>query len=121
MGLLSAKLRGATLIEALVAIIVVAITFVMSAMMYINIISSDNSFQKLKAASTIREMLMDTYSRKDFMDTTFAQDSITFVKTVTIYPNTPKGIVLSFKAIGPNKQVLAACNELILRDGKDRE
>lgn len=115
MGVLSGKLGGATLIEALVAIIVVAITFVMSAMIYINVISSDNSFQKLKATSIIREMVIDTYSRNNLIDTTLTKDSITVIRTVTTYPNTPKGIVLSFKAFGPNKRFLASYTELVLR------
>jgi Tfp pilus assembly protein PilV len=115
MGLLAKKFRGATLIEALVAIIVVAITFVMSAMIYINIISSDNSFQKLRATSMIREMVIDTYSKNNLMDTTLVSDSITVIKSVANYSNTPKAVILSFKAFGPNKRFLAGYNELILR------
>jgi hypothetical protein len=42
-------------------------------------------------------------------------DSITITRTVYNYPNTQRGVVLSFKAFGPNKRFLASYNELILR------
>ncbi len=115
MGLLKHKVKGATLIEALVAIIVVAITFVMSAMIYINIISSDNSFQKLEATSIVKKLVIDTYANSNFIDTTMTQDSITIIKSVSKYPGISNAMLLSINAHGPNKRSLASYNEIILQ------
>jgi hypothetical protein len=114
-GVLKYKARGATLMEALVAIIVVMLGFVMGTMIYVNVMDSDKGFKKLEAASMVREIVAQTKSGDDFIEGKVTKDSITVVKSVVSYPNVPSLMILSVDAFDIKGYKLCTYNEIITR------
>jgi hypothetical protein len=113
MGILKYKAKGATLMEALVAIIVVMLGFVMGTMVYISVMDSDKGFRKLEAASMVREIVAETKSGDNFIEGKITRDSITVVKSIVSYPNVPSLMVLSIDAFDIKGYRLCTYNEII--------
>ena len=113
MGKLNYKLKSATLIEALVAIIIVMLAFVMAIYIYTGVMFSDNGFQKLKAVSTIRKIEADAKENDNYIEGKISLDSITYVKTVNKFKGINWAVVYSVKAKDCNGKKLATYNEII--------
>ena len=107
------KLKATTLIEGLIAIIIVLMAFLTAITIYINIMSSDNGFQKLKAISAIRQAVYDTHINKSYVDSKLKIDSITITKSINDCSSSQVTKVFTVKAADNKGHQLASYHELI--------
>jgi len=106
------KLKGATLIEAIVSMMIILMVFVMFIMVYTNVMGSDNGPKRLKATSIINNIVNQTYSTTNYTDTLEKQDSLTISRVVK-QGNSINSVQLIFKVIDKNGNILAKHEEII--------
>ena len=80
--ILNAKARAATLVESLVAMVIVLMSFGIALMIYVNIADSSNSQLKLNAHLTLSEALTETIQDEAYIDEETKKGILTIVKTV---------------------------------------
>lgn len=70
------KLSGNTLLEALVAMVVIIFCSTLATVIYLNVLSSQSTAQKLKAYYITQEVVQQTIERKDFLDAQFGYEGL---------------------------------------------
>lgn len=113
MALLTKKIPGATLIEALIAMVIVMLSFGIAITVYVNVISSGNQSQKLKCQFLLKKIAIETKQNHLFLDEKISSDEITVQKTVTPYSGNKNILQLNLKAYSPNEKLLSEYNELV--------
>lgn len=114
MGLLSKKIKGATIIEAIVSMMIIMIVFVMFIMVYVNVMSSDNGPKKLEALSEINELLDQAHAKRLYTDTVIKVDSLTIIRSMQKI-NSDSNSVLIVKVIDKNGSVIAKQSEIVIK------
>ena len=108
------KIKGSTLIEVLVAMIIVMVTFGIAMAIFINVSSSDRHVQKLKAQLLLSEVAIRTKAENSFIDATIELENITLNKTITSYREIPGLNILLLEAFDINGKKVAERKELII-------
>ena len=115
MALLNQKLKAATLVEALMALVIVMICFVIGSMIYVNVINSDNNRQEIKANLILNETALKTKEEKKFIDEKIeiGNENLIIQKTVILYKNIENLNLLTLIASDKKGRVIAQRKELI--------
>lgn len=114
MALLTKKVKASTLIEVMVALIIVMISFGIAMAIYVNVTHSDNQTQKLKAQLLLNETAIKTTNENSFIDEKTEMDGISVIKTVSSYEGTPGLHLLFLEAFDVNAKKIAERKELVI-------
>jgi hypothetical protein len=114
MGLLRKRIKGATIIEAIVSMMIIMVVFVMFVMIYINVMSADNGPKKMKALTAINELSHQARITGIYTDTVVKQDSLTIFRNVK-QSNSDNNMVLTLKVVDKKGNVIARQNEIIAK------
>ena len=114
MALLTKKVKASTLIEVMVAMIIVMISFGIAMIIYINVTRSDNQVQKLKVQLLLNETAIKTSNENSFMDEKTETDGIFVNKTVNSYNGIPGLNFLLLEAFDANGKKIAERKELVI-------
>ena len=112
--LLTVNLKAATLMEALIALILIMFCFVIGSMIYVNVVKSDNNRQELNANLLLHEITLKTIQEKKFIDEKIENENMTIQKTVTQYKNTNNLNLLTLTASDKKGRILAQHKELMV-------
>ena len=113
------KLKGATLIESMVAMIVVLLCFGIASMIYVNVMNSDNRRAELHAHLLLNELAMKAKQHDIFLDEEMREGELFITKKVETYNDVPGLIRLTITARNERDKVIATHNELICIACKD--
>lgn len=107
------KLKAATLIESLVAMVIIMLCFGVSAMIYINVLNGGNYRLKLNAHARLSEIAIESKNKKNFIDREIAGEKLDVKVSFSSY----KGSELSLmhiaaydkqgKLIGTRKEIIS--------------
>jgi hypothetical protein len=111
------KVKAATLIESIIALLLISIAFGISILTYISVLNSGNRNQKEVVHQIIRSLAIDTKSQSKFIEQSFEMDSITYFQTVEKV-NAQGLLQLNIKAKSGGK-LLEEYNEYIIGDDKN--
>ena len=114
MALLTKKIKGSTLIEVLVAMIIVMVSFGIAMAIFMNISSSGNHAQQLKAQLLLNKAAIRTKAENSFIDEISEGESIIINKTVTSYNGIPGLNLLLLQAFDINGKKIAERKELVI-------
>ena len=114
--LINSKLQASTLIESLIAMIIIVLSIGISAMIYSSILSSDKEFIKLKANKLIDAECVKTKTQQLFVDSEVKIDEFVIEKKISLYNDTENLYQISFMATDVNGNTIAIRNELIIND-----
>ena|SRR5688572_27984163 len=114
MALLSYKLKAATLIESLVAMVIMVLFFGIATMVYLNVMNADQHRQKLKVTLLLDDLAHQTKASGSFFDQVLKTEEMQIVQSIIAYNNTENLSVLSIKAFDLKGKLLAERNELIV-------
>ncbi|MDQ3192428.1 MAG: hypothetical protein M3Q58_12615 [Bacteroidota bacterium] len=114
MALLTKKIKASTLIEVIVALIIVMISFGIAMAIYVNVTYSDNQIQKLKANLILNETAIKTTNENSFIDEKTEVDGISVVKTVHSYEGIQGLNLLLLEAFDVNMKKIAERKELVI-------
>src|SRR5688572_23130512 len=114
MALLNYKLKGATLIESLVAMVIMVLFFGIATMVYLNVINADKHRQKLKITLLLDDLAHQTKLSNALFDQSLKTEDLQIMQSIVTYNNSEHLSVLSIKAFDLNGKLLAERNELIV-------
>ncbi len=114
MGTLNGKLRASTLIEVIVAMLIILASFGLA----LSVIDSNRKSMNTKLLTKAHQCVLSEKNRtlfeKRFFDETIEYGTIRIVKTVEGYPASPKLKKLEIQAINIDEKVLTSLHEIII-------
>lgn len=113
MALLKKKIKGATLIESLIAMAVIMLCFGIATTVYVNVISSGNQLQKLKSQLLLKKIAVETKQSRLFLDEKISFDEIVVQKKIILYSGLKNIVQLNLKAYSKTGKLLSEYNELV--------
>ena len=108
------KIKASTLIEVLIAMILVMFSFGIAMAIYINVSLSDHLVQKLKAELLLNETAIETKAGNSFIDEKTGLGNISVNKTVTSYNGISGLHLLLLEAFDVNGKKISERKELII-------
>ena len=107
------KLKAATLMESLVAMVVVLVCCGIASMIYVNVITSGNEREKLKAHLLLNEAAIKAKNENLFLDEEIRGETITIRKSIAPYKELPDISLLTLTAVDADGHVIETRKELI--------
>ena len=111
--IMNKRLPAFTLVQSLVAMVIVMFTMGLFTTIYVNIMKSSDHHRKIQASLLLDKMAMETKKGKVFLDAEIKTEAFIVEKKITPYGGATNLSVLSLKAIDKNQRFLAERNELI--------
>ncbi|MGQ0827042.1 MAG: type IV pilus modification PilV family protein [Bacteroidota bacterium] len=111
---LNHKLKASTLVESLIAMVILVVCLGVGTMIYTNVLDSGKQRKRLKALFLINKESMEIKSGKDFLDTEKQIGDWTIKRTVEKFDQAENLYKLELSVIDQNKKTIAVHNELIL-------
>ncbi len=106
------KLKATTLQETMVAMTISLITFSIGLMIFINIMRTEKSMEKLRASLLLKELILETKLNKTFINDEYEKGTFTIVKTISEIPENENLIKLTIE-IHKNQKPIVNSQELI--------
>ncbi len=108
------KIQAGTLIEVIVALIIILIVYGILTLFIQNISKQiGNNKQKIEAYFIIEKTFNETIQNNQFFDEEFVSNNITFTKSVVHYKNYKDLYDIQIVALDRNKKLLVEMNEII--------
>ena len=107
------RLKGSTLLESLIAMILLLIYIILATGVINNIIQSSNAIEKFKASLLTMELMNQTKIEERFIDEDFPGDQISLEKRVTKYQDCDDIIMIDITALSSTEKVLSHETSLI--------
>lgn len=116
MAQLNHNLKAATLMESLIAMILIVVCFGVATMIYTNVLDSDKQRLHLKAILILNKKAIETKTKKEFLDSEEQAGDWTIKKIIEHYPETENLYKLTLTALSKSGKTIAIRNELILTE-----
>ena len=107
------KLKAATLIESLVAMVIVMLCFGISAMIYVNVMNADNQRLKLSAHLLLNETAVLTKTGKNFLDREIKGERLDIKASFTKYRESSDLTLMTLTAVDKEGKLLGTRKEII--------
>jgi competence protein ComGF len=109
-------IKAATLIESLVAMIIIVLCLAIATMIYVNVLNSDKQRLRQKAQFMLDEEMLIIKREKHFFDFRKEAGDWTIEQTVVRYENTENLYHLKLLLLDNEGKILFCRNELILKE-----
>jgi len=110
----STKLRASTIVEVLIAMVIIVVVFGIAMMIYANVMRSSLSVKKIKAEAVLKEYLQNAEKSNGNITQSFSVDSLNIEQTVKSY-NAEKNLVeIDLVAYDANQQKVAELHKVII-------
>jgi hypothetical protein len=116
MGKLTKKLKAATLMESLIAMIIIIVCFGIGTMIYSNVLSSDKQRLKLKAILLLNQEAASIKKEHLFIDGEKQQGDYLIKRMIKKMNQTENVYILSLVAVNKEGKIIGTRNELIIVD-----
>ena len=107
------KLKGAVLLESMIAMIIVMLCFGLGVMIFTNVTSGSRNSLRILARARICTESVKTKEEKRYIDEDILCGEFTVRKRITPYLSSGKIFVLQYSAVMPDHKILAEAHELI--------
>lgn len=107
------KIKANTLIETLVSLVVILLSFTMVVVFNDNLLKGNDWKIKLKAMEKVKDISKESKYQRTFFNQTYSLVDIDIQKEVAIYQNNKKLLLLSIVAKDKNGKVIYVSNEII--------
>ncbi len=111
---LSHKIQASTLVETIVAMLIITITFSMAFLIILNISKNSNNSLRTKAYFATSNVMVQTVSEKEYYDQDFTFGNITVKRIVSEYEKYDELFQINYSAYNSRNQKLFEQNELII-------
>ena len=113
MAILKKELQASTLIETIVAMVVLMVCLGIATMIYVNVTGSGTSRQKFHAYTLIHQVAVQSNLQKKYLDEQTEESGITIRKTIEKYGGMEKTLIMKITAIDSKEKILAERKEII--------
>ncbi|SDN35028.1 hypothetical protein SAMN05421820_107152 [Pedobacter steynii] len=110
-------LKASTLLEVIVAMVIIMIVFVLATGIFTKVIGSSASVKQQQVRSLSSGIIQESLTQHNWTDETVKIDSIVFQKTVLPYGTDPDLLQISVSAIEHGKEI--GKSRRIVRKGRD--
>lgn len=107
------KFRGSTLIETLVAMVIVVISFGSGMMVYLNVSGNSSTSKKSDACLVLQEVYHETMLQEDFFDENTETKGLTVEKKIEDYEGSDNLFVLRISVFSGEHKLLVDYREII--------
>jgi hypothetical protein len=114
-----ARVSGATLLEVVVALVIIMVVFGVSMMIYLNILRSTYTYRQLSSALLLKDIGEETISTKSYFDERIERDGIIVIKRIQKYNNQANLIHLHLETIDEGSKKLLTRDQLINTDEEE--
>ena len=111
---LNQKLKASTLVEAIIAMLIITVTFSLGLLLMLNISKNSNNSLKTKAYILANDVLVKSKSENLYLDQEYNYGNITIKKAVSEYENNEELFQLNISAFDSRNYKLFEQNELII-------
>lgn len=112
------RLKASTLMESLVAMVLIMLTMCIGGMIYANVLSSSDNARKLNAQLLLDQVVQEMKEKEDFIDGSVEVGEIRVEKRVQLYKETDGLWQVSLKAYDAKNKLLATQIQLLQFPGK---
>lgn len=105
MAKLKVKVKASTLLEVIVAMVVILIVFVLATGIYANVMRSSPSVKQQRVKAIISGLMGESITKGNWKDEVINIDSIAFQKTVTPYQTYSDLVLMQVIAIEQGKEI----------------
>src|ERR1700741_2419287 len=109
-----AKLKGSTLVEIMIAMVIILFCTTLATVIYLNILKSQNTGEKLRAFYVLKKAAETAENKTDFMDSELKENGFTIRKICKSYKNNPSLIEIRLTATNEEGKVLIYMNKIVL-------
>ena len=113
MAKLNFQLKAGTLMESIVAMIILVLVFFSATTIYSNVLASDKQRMELKGILILNREAIQTKVEKSFLDAEKQIGELTIKKTVEKYEQTENLYKLALSLVDKSGNIIARRNELI--------
>lgn len=113
MAKLNQKIKAATLMESLIAMVIIVLCLGVGTMIYTNVLNSDKQRLQLKAIGALNRLAEQVKAEKNYLDSEAQLNGWNIKKTVNKYNQTENLYQLSITAFDTAGHFIAIRNELI--------
>lgn len=107
------RYKAFSLVESLVGMIIILITFSIGLMIFNEIMISSNNRQKIHADLLIQKTIDDTIEKSEFIDQSIETGTYTIDKKISPYKSEKNLSVLEIKIFNADKKLIAAQKTLV--------
>jgi Tfp pilus assembly protein PilV len=112
------KLPASSIIEVLIAMVVIMVVFGTAMMIYANIMQSSMSVKKLRAQAILNQTLQADESSANPASTTFSADELHIEQTVKSYNNEADLTEIDLSAYDANGKELISLHKVIINQNE---
>ena len=110
----STKVKASTIVEVLIAMVIIVVVFGIAMMIYANVTQSSLSVKKIKAEAVLNEYLQNAEKSTGNTTQSFTIDSLRIEQTIKSY-NAEKSLVeIDLVAYDPNQKRVAELHKVIV-------
>ena len=113
MGKLTKDIQAFTIVEALVALIIVSISLSLSLSLYLKIVESDKAKVIQKADSLLEEELENTLKNEVYKNKTYTKDNLKLIKQVKSFQGNPNLLLIDIRIKNSEEEVILDRHTLI--------
>jgi len=112
------KVKASSLVEVLVALVIIMAVFVIAMGIYTRVTQSGISLSKMKAQKEMSRIIQESIQNGDFEGQSIERDNIVYEKSVTAYAGFSDIILIEVKA-DQNGRLLGHLRRLVKHNGKE--
>lgn len=113
---LNRKIKASGLLETLIAIVLIVVSFGVASMILINLLQSDNGREKLHAAIELESVLSETLKTSAFIDGTEERHHLKVIKKVESYKGSAYLYQLTLIAKNNHDETVGQLKRLVIID-----
>jgi len=113
MAELTDKIKASTLVEALVAMVIILIIYGIGLTIFINVNKSSANRLKIEAYLQLEDIVAKTKKEARYLDETYDLENLKVEKKITKYDNNNSLNVLQIKILSKENKLLAEHREII--------
>jgi type II secretory pathway pseudopilin PulG len=108
------RIKAFTLVESLVAMVLVVFSMGFATVVYVNVVDSDRQLKQQRAILILDKYALETKEEKQFIDDLIKLDDYYIEKTLEKYANTENLYLFKLVLLDLNKNRIYSRSELIL-------
>lgn len=110
------KAKASTLMETLIAMVVIVLCFSLGLLIYMNVVSSENRMQKFHANLLLKNIAAEVQKENEFIDVEIETDGLTVKQSIKKYESAENLFQLTLTAFDKKNRLIAAHREIIFID-----
>lgn len=108
------KIKGSSLLETLIAIVLMVVSFSVATMIIINVLASDRGRLKMHAMLELENMYISTIKEKTYINSTVESGKMKLIKSIEPYKGSAILYKITLLAVQENGQTLAEIEKLVV-------